>query len=157
MDRVVGGETVALVSDAGTPGVSDPGAEVVNLAYERGIEPDAIPGPSAISNALALSGFFAQRYVFLGFLPRRAGAAKAELAKFSASTMPIVLFERPSRIRNLLSSVLEVLGDRRVAVCREMTKVHQEVIRGAASEVMNREIVQKGEVTIVVEGERRGA
>ncbi len=156
LERVAAGETVALVTDAGTPGLSDPGALLTDLAYERGLRVDAVPGPSAVANALALSGFFAQRFLFLGYLPRRAGAIKKELAPYGDSPLTIVLFEAPSRVQKTLFAAHEALGDRRAALCREMTKLHQEVVRGRLSELAGRDLVLKGEITLVIEGLRRG-
>lgn len=155
LDDVESGRTLAYFSDAGTPGVSDPGAALVNAAYLRGIVVDAIPGPSAVMTALALSGFFAQRFVFLGFLPRRAGAMSAEFAPYAESTSTIVYFEAATRLRKSLEAALKSLGERRVAVCREMTKSHQEVVRSALSELAAEERAFKGECTIVIEGMRR--
>lgn len=155
LDRVEGGAVVALVSDAGMPTVSDPGAKMIDRAYERGLRVLGVPGPSAVTFALALSGFFAQRFVFLGFLSKKPGRLKETLAEYGESPLPIVLFERPERLMKVLQAALEVLGDRRVAVCREMTKMHEEVRRGRISTLLKQESVQKGELTVVVEGKRR--
>lgn len=156
LDRVESGATVALVSDAGVPTVSDPGAKVVDRAYERGLRVLGVPGPSAVTLALSLSGFFAQRFVFLGFLSKRPSRMQETLAPYAESVLPIVLFERPERLRKLLEAVLESLGDRRAALCREMTKAHEEVRRGKISVLLQQELVHKGEVTVVVEGDRKG-
>lgn len=155
IDRAKSGETIVVTSDAGTPGISDPGARLVDLAYEAGVAVDAIPGPSAVTNALALSGFFAQRYAFLGFLPRKKGGQLSEFEPFSSSTYTLVLFESGARIGRTLSAALEALGDRRAALCREMTKLHQEVIRGRLSQLAQDVPNLKGEVTVVIEGARR--
>lgn len=155
VDEVESGNRLAVVADAGTPGVSDPGALLVNAAYEAGLEVDSIPGPSAVTNALALSGFFAQRYVFVGFLPRKPGPAAAELEPFRDSTYTIVLFESPHRVTKTIEVLFSALGERRAAVCREMTKVHQDVRRGWLSELAKLSLPSKGEYTIVVEGKRR--
>lgn len=155
LDRVESGAVVALVSDAGMPTVSDPGAKVVNRAYERELPVLGVPGPSAVTLALALSGFFAQRFVFLGFLSKKPSRMKETLAPYAESALPIVLFERPERLEKVLEAALEVLGDRRVAVCREMTKAHEEVRRGRISTLLRQELVHKGELTVVVEGERK--
>jgi 16S rRNA (cytidine1402-2'-O)-methyltransferase len=151
-----GKDAVALLTDAGTPGISDPGARLVDLCREAGCEVDAIPGPSAVANALALSGFYAQRFAFLGYLPRKPGDQRALLAPFADSALTLVLFESPFRTDKLLGALAESLGERRYALCREMTKAHQQVYRNrlpnrpAASEVP-----PKGEFTVVVEGKRR--
>lgn len=148
--------SAALVTDAGTPGISDPGARLVDLCLEAGIEVDALPGPSAVTLALSLSGFYAQRFAFLGFLGKKSGAIRAELAHFVDSPYTLVLFESPYRLDALLSEIETVLGPRRVAICREMTKMHQQVVR---IELPNRpstqEMPRKGEFTVVVEGKRR--
>lgn len=155
-DRVESEGPAALISDAGTPAISDPGADLVNLLREREVEVDAIPGPTAVAQAIALSGFFAQRYAFLGFLPRKPGPAKEILEPFKDSTLTLVFFESPFRIDALLKACHETFGDRRFAVCRELTKLHQQVFRGTLGEVPNDKLVpRKGEFTIVVEGFRR--
>jgi 16S rRNA (cytidine1402-2'-O)-methyltransferase len=153
----VGDQTAAVLSDGGAPGISDPGARLVDLASEAGFEIDAIPGPSAVTTALMLSGFYAQRFAFLGFLPRKPGAIRSELQPFADSPMTLVLFESPFRVGSLLKLAAEVLGDRRFALCREMTKFHQEIIRGhLLSGEENRNLPTKGEYCIVIEGKRRG-
>jgi 16S rRNA (cytidine1402-2'-O)-methyltransferase len=150
------GKTAAVISDGGTPGISDPGARLVDLATQDDFEIDAIPGPSAVTTALMLSGFYAQRFVFLGFLPRKAGAIKSELEPFVDSTMTLVMFESPFRIGELLKLAGEVLGPRRFAACREMTKLHQEILRGTLeSEVEKWNLSTKGEYCLVIEGKRR--
>lgn len=155
IEHALGGKSVVYFSDAGTPGVSDPGPALVDLAYEAGVEVDAIPGPSALLTAVMLSGFFAQKLVFLGFLQRRAGAIRSELAPFAESTTTLVFFEAGNRLGKTLQTALEALGERRVAVCREMTKSHQEVIRGDLSELANSTRTFKGECTVVLEGKRK--
>ncbi|MCW5937333.1 MAG: 16S rRNA (cytidine(1402)-2'-O)-methyltransferase [Fimbriimonadaceae bacterium] len=152
-----GGARAAVVTDAGCPVISDPGAELVDMCHARGVEVDAIPGPSAVTTALALSGFFAQRFAFLGFLPRKPGPLKESLAPFAESTLTLVLFESPNRIDKVLSVMPEVLGLRRYALCRELTKLHQQIWRGKLPELPQEgEVLRKGEFTVVVEGRRRG-
>lgn len=146
----------ALLTDAGTPGISDPGASLVDLCLESDVEVDAIPGPSAVTDAIALSGFFAQRFAFLGFLPRKAGAMREVLAPFSDSSLTLVLFESPHRMAQLLSACSQELGERRYAICRELTKSHQQVWRARLPQIPDKtQVPHKGEVTIVVEGKRR--
>lgn len=147
--------SAALLTDAGTPVVSDPGTLFIQACLDEGIEVDSVPGPSAATNALALSGFFGQRFAFLGFLGRKAGDIKKELAPFAESPFTLVLFESPFRVEALLRCAHEVLGERRFAVCREMTKLHQEVIRGWLSEGLEGRTVLKGEITVVIEGRRK--
>lgn len=155
-DALEEGATIALLSDAGTPAVSDPGAELVDLCHQRGIPVDAAPGPSAVTSALSLSGFYAQRFAFLGFLPRKPGPMKEVLAPFADSTLTLVLFESPFRYDALLKACAEALGNRRYAVCRELTKLHQQVWRGRLPDIpTEKEVPKKGEFTIVVEGNRR--
>lgn len=150
------GVRAVLITDAGTPGISDPGARFVSLCVESEIEIDSIPGPSAVTLALSLSGFYAQRFAFLGFLGRKAGAIRSELAPFAESPYTLVLFESPFRIDALTEAAAEALGDRRVAYCRELTKMHQQVVR---TTLLNRpslqEMPRKGEYTIVIEGHRK--
>ncbi|MBS1724061.1 MAG: 16S rRNA (cytidine(1402)-2'-O)-methyltransferase [Armatimonadetes bacterium] len=149
-------QVVALVSDAGVPVVSDPGAELIEACQERGVEVDVVPGPSAVTTALAHSGFFAQRFAFLGFLSRKAGPAAEALAPFAESSLTLVLFESPYRIGSTLEACHRALGSRRYVVCRELTKKHQQVWRGTLPELpTEQQVPRKGEFTLVVEGRRR--
>lgn len=150
------GANVVLASDAGTPLVSDPGVALVDAAYRAGVALDSVPGPSSVTNALALSGFYAQKFVFLGFLPKKQAGIRAELEPYRVSSMTIVFFDSPHRVSKTLICVQDALGDRRVAVCREMTKLHQEVRRGRLSEAATWTLPGKGEYTIVIEGYRKG-
>lgn len=156
LQEIQSGSTAALLTDGGTPVVSDPGAILCDHCLEAGVEVDSIPGPSAVTNALMLSGFFGQRFCFLGFLGKKAGAIKSELKAFSDSPLTLILFESPFRIDALLTAAGEVLGERRYAICREMTKIHQQVFRGVLPNVpTDKELPRKGEVTVVIEGRRR--
>lgn len=148
------GRDVAVVSDAGMPGLSDPGYRLVRACVEEGIDVRVVPGPSAAISALVVSGLPADRFVFEGFLPRRAGERRARLRALAGDPRTIVLFESPRRLRTLLREVLAELGDRRVAVARELTKLHEEVVRGRASEVLERfrEHEPRGEVVVVLGG-----
>lgn len=149
------GLQVVLLSDAGSPGISDPGSLCVDLAYQLDIEVDGVPGPSAVVQALMLSGFFAQRFVFLGFLGRKASSIKKELKIFEDSSLTLVLFESPYRVLKFLKEISLILPDRRYAICREMTKVYQQVYRNRFPYVPTEEEVPvKGEFTIVIEGKR---
>ena len=153
---VQNGLSVALCTDSGSPGISDPGAELTDLCHEARLTVQAVPGPSAVTAALMLSGFFAQRFCFLGYLPRRPGDIKKELFPFRESPLTLVAFESPLRVDRLLSVFHEVLGPRRYALCREMTKVHEQVYRGRLPAAPNlEELPRKGEFTVVVEGRRR--
>ncbi|HJQ73101.1 MAG TPA: 16S rRNA (cytidine(1402)-2'-O)-methyltransferase [Actinomycetota bacterium] len=159
VERLDAGDDVAVVTDGGMPSVSDPGYRVVRRAVERGIEVRAVPGPSAAIAALVLSGLPTDRFAFEGFLPRRAGDRGRRLQALLHDPRTIVFFESPRRVRALLREVGAVMGDRRVAVCRELTKLHEEVIRGTVAEVLTtiEEREPKGEVTVVVEGDHEGA
>ncbi len=143
---------VALVSDAGTPAVSDPGAVLVAAAAERGVSVVSVPGPSAVTSALAVSGFPADRFVFLSFLPRRQRERRALLQSVARQERAIVALEAPHRLRASLADIAATLGDRRLAVCRELTKVHEEVFRGTATEALDHFATPRGEITLVMEG-----
>jgi 16S rRNA (cytidine1402-2'-O)-methyltransferase len=150
------GLVVCLTTDAGTPVVSDPGADLVDLCHELGLEVDSAPGPCAVTAALSVSGFYAQRYAFLGFLPRKPGPRRAVLAPFAESPLAVVLFESPHRTVACLEDCGQVLGSRRYAVCRELTKVHQQIWRNRLPVLPQAsDVPEKGEVTIVLEGRRK--
>jgi 16S rRNA (cytidine1402-2'-O)-methyltransferase len=158
--RVLGkGHAVALVTDAGMPGVSDPGYRLVAACVEAAIAVDVVPGPSAVLTALVISGLPTDRFVFEGFLPRSGRARKERFSALAHEPRTVVLFESPRRVAATVRDLLDVGGDRRAVVARELTKLHQEVIRGMLSELVaslgDREL--KGEVTIVVEGARPAA
>lgn len=163
--RLEDGEEVALVSDAGTPAISDPGWSLVSLAVERGIRVSPVPGPSALILALCGSGLPTSSFIFEGFLPRRPGPRRRRLSELSSSGVTLVFYESPHRILDALEDVAETLGDPPVAVARELTKVHEEFLRGKASEVLGelraraaRDGRPLGEFTVVVAnpGGRRG-
>jgi 16S rRNA (cytidine1402-2'-O)-methyltransferase len=156
VERLEDGADVAVVTDGGMPLVSDPGYRVVRLAVERGLEVRVVPGPSAVLAALVLSGLPTDRFSFEGFLPKRAGDRAARLSALRDDPRTLVFFESPRRTAGLLRAVTDTLGDRRVALCRELTKLHEEVLRGTAEGVLtalaDREL--RGEVVLVVEGRR---
>ena len=154
LEDLRGGARVALVSDAGMPSVSDPGFRLVRACAAEGIDVTVVPGPSAVTAALAVSGLPTDRWVFEGFLPRRAGERRARLRELAAEPRTVVLFESPRRLVATLREVLEELGDREVAVARELTKLHEEVLRGRVSEVLDAlgDTEPKGEVVVVLEG-----
>lgn len=155
--RLRQGENVALVSDAGTPALSDPGHLLIREAAALGMPIVAVPGASAVTAALTVSGLPTDRFVFLGFLPRKPGARRRALEEVASVPWTLVLFESPHRITAVLQDLLAVLGDRRVAMARELTKRFEEVVRGTISEALSRLEVHppRGEFTIVVEGARR--
>lgn len=151
--RVAGGEHVALVTDAGTPGISDPGHRLIAACAAAGVRIEMIPGPSAALAALVLSGLPSARFVFEGFLPRTPTQRRRRLKEIANEERTIVLFESPHRLTASLEDIASVLGDRRVALARELTKAHEEVIRGNLSEVRERIGDRvRGEVTLVIEG-----
>ena len=148
--RLQAGERLALVSDAGLPGINDPGARLVSAALEAGVAVTVLPGASAVETALVASGLVGERYQFLGYLPRGERAA-VELAEGLARwPWPVVAFESPQRLPRSLSVLARVMPDRRAAVCRELTKRFEEVTRGTLEELAGRFESVKGEVTIVL-------
>lgn len=150
--RMKGGERVALVTDAGMPVVSDPGVRLVRAAAEAGVPVDVVPGPSAVTAALALSGLGeGAGFTFLGFLPRRPAERAALMDRLAGTTEPVVAFESPQRLRASLEALAAVFPQRPVAVCRELTKLHQEVLRGTAAEVAAAVTeTPRGEITLVI-------
>jgi 16S rRNA (cytidine1402-2'-O)-methyltransferase len=152
--RLRGGATVALVTDGGMPTVSDPGFRLVRACAAEGIDVRVVPGPSAAIAALAISGLPTDRFVFEGFLPRKAGDRRARLEKLASDARTIVCFESPKRVRAMLAEALDVLGDRPAAVARELTKLHEEVVRGSLAELPAAldATTLKGELVVVIGG-----
>jgi 16S rRNA (cytidine1402-2'-O)-methyltransferase len=150
-------DDLALVSEAGMPGISDPGYELVVAAARQGIRVVPIPGPSAILAAVAVSGLPTDQFTYLGFLPRKKSERIGLLERVSGEPQTLVAFEAPHRLTDALKDMLEVLGDRRVAIVREMTKLHEEVFRGIISEAMERFQEPRGEFTVVIEGSQKEA
>ena len=151
------GGDVALVTDAGAPGVSDPGAGVVAAAADAGYAVVRVPGVSAVTAALSVSGFAADRFRFLGFLPRRRAERVAILEEAGDAGETVVIFEAPHRVRATLGDLAEIVGDAPLAVCRELTKWHEEVWRGTAWDALGYFKEPRGEFTIVVDGGGGGA
>ncbi len=143
---------VAVVSEAGTPGLSDPGHELVAAALGAGFNISPIPGPAAPIAALSASGLPFRQFTFLGFLPRRAAERRRLLASLAAEPRTLVAFEAPHRLATTLRDMLAAWGDRRIAVCREMTKMHEEVFRGAVSQALDHFAEPRGEFTLVIAG-----
>ena len=153
LPRLQAGERIALVSDAGLPGVNDPGARLILAALEAGVPVTVLPGPSAVETALVASGLAGERFQFLGYLPRGAKGLGAVWEELASSPHPAVAFESPKRLPATLRSLADALPDRPVAVCRELTKRFEEVVRGPARDVAARFAeAPKGEITLVVGG-----
>jgi len=151
LPRLAGGERIALVTDAGLPGVSDPGSRLVRAALDAGIAVTVLPGPSAVETALVASGHGGGRYAFVGFLPRREAELAALWSETSAWRLPLVAFESPKRLPAALRSLARAAPEREAAVCRELTKRFEEVVRGSARELAERFAEPpKGEITLVV-------
>lgn len=152
VDKLEAGETIALVTDAGTPSVSDPGAALVRAAADRGLPVFALPGPSAVTAAIAVSGLVEGAFLFLGFIPRKGEKRRRVLARIAQTREPVVLFEAPARTRATLDDLARLMPDRSVCVARELTKLHEEVHRGPLAAVAARigEGVVRGEVTLVL-------
>ena len=151
LPRLAAGERIALVSDAGLPGVNDPGARLISAALEAGVPVTVLPGPSAVETALVASGLVGERYQFLGYLPRGEKALGALWSELRSWAHPAVAFESPKRLPATLRSLAAALPERQVAVCRELTKRFEEVVRGSAAEVATRfPEPPKGELTLVV-------
>lgn len=154
IDKLLNGENIALVSDAGTPGISDPGEDLIKLAIHNEINMVALPGPTASILALILSGLSTDKFVFEGFLSSKKKERKDRLSKLKGEERTIIIYESPHRLKALLSDMEEILGDRQIAIARELTKKYEEVFRGTvrqAKEKFNREGV-RGEFVVVVEG-----
>jgi 16S rRNA (cytidine1402-2'-O)-methyltransferase len=150
LPRLQAGERIALVSDAGLPGISDPGARLVDAALEAGVGVTVLPGASAVETALVAGGFAAGRYQFLGFLPRGERALAQIWEELAGSPWPAVAFESPRRLPATLRSLADTDPKRRLAVCRELTKRHEQVVRGSAIELAERFAESpRGEVTLV--------
>jgi len=153
VERLAAGQDLALCTDAGTPGVSDPGQRLVAAAWEAGARVVPVPGPSAALAALAASGLPSDRFLVTGFLPRKGASRAAALGELAAARATLVLFEAGNRVAGTLSELAVVLGDRPAAVARELTKLHEEILRGSLRELAARvgdEV--RGEVTLVVAG-----
>jgi len=147
-------EDVALVSSAGMPGISDPGYELIVAANQRDISVVPIPGPSVVITALVVSGLPTDRFSFIGFLPHKATGRRRRLESIADEDSTIVALESPHRLIATLNDILLILGDRRVAVCRELTKIYEEVFRGTISQAIEHFTEPRGEFTLVIEGKR---
>lgn len=146
---------VAIISEAGMPGLADPGYRLITAAIEKGITVVPIPGPSAIPTALVVSGLPTDSFVYLGFLPRKTAARRQLLSQWKTERRTLVVFETPHRLQDSLADILAMLGDRPVAVARELTKLHEQVLRGKTSELLThfQEEAPRGEIVLVIGGE----
>jgi len=154
IDKLKEGHDIALVSDAGTPGISDPGYYLINRAIEENIKITPIPGPTASIAALSISGLPTDAFVFEGFLPAKKAARQKRLREISSERRTIIMFDTPRRVSSSLEDISEILGDRRIVLTRELTKMFEEVIRDRVSNVMDKISGRslKGEITIIIEG-----
>ncbi|SPF34020.1 Ribosomal RNA small subunit methyltransferase I [Syntrophobacter sp. SbD1] len=153
LEKLASGRSIALVTDAGTPGISDPGKLLIEAALQKGIEPVAIPGPTALIAALVVSGLPPQPFVFLGFPPARGAERRRFFEKYARMTLTLVLYESPKRLEKTLLDILGTWGERRIAVARELTKMHEEIFRGSIAEAVSHFTGEvRGELTLVVEG-----
>ncbi|MBA7640590.1 Ribosomal RNA small subunit methyltransferase I [subsurface metagenome] len=150
----LGDGDVALVSNAGMPGISDPGYELIVAANQRSIPVVPIPGPSVVVTALVISGLPTDRFIYLGFLPNKASRRQRFLESVADEPATMVVLEAPHRLLAALNDVLLILGDRKVAVCRELTKIYEEVFRGTISQAIEHFTEPRGEFTLVIEGKR---
>ena len=153
-DRIAAGENAAIITDAGMPCISDPGELLVKMCAERGIKVEVVPGPSAVVSALAISGLGTKNFQFEGFLSVTKKQRNEHLAAVKNSTRTLIFYEAPHKLLNTLEDMLKFLGDRKISLCRELTKMHEEVIRTTLSQAveMYREVKPKGEFVLVIEG-----
>jgi 16S rRNA (cytidine1402-2'-O)-methyltransferase len=148
-------EDLALVSEAGMPGLSDPGYKLIVAAIERGISIEPIPGASAVITALVVSGLPTDQFLYVGFLPRRKGQRQRLLSSIVDEPRTVVAFETPHRLIEALSDIEEILGNRRLSICRELTKVHEEIFRDRVSRAKEHFAEPRGEFTLIIEGKTR--
>lgn len=154
VEKLTAGQSLVLVTESGTPGVSDPGARLVDAAFAAGVKVVPLPGASAVAVAASVCGFGADTFHFAGFLPRKPGKRRKVLDTLKGLEVTLIFFESPYRVAALLEDVLAVLGDRRLTICRELTKIHEEVWRTTVSLALARYQKEegRGEFTIAVEG-----
>jgi 16S rRNA (cytidine1402-2'-O)-methyltransferase len=153
LEELRNGVRIVLVSDAGMPAVSDPGYKLVRACIDDGLPVDVIPGPTAPVTALALSGLPTDRFLFAGFLPAKAGQRRSQLTELAAVPATIILFESATRLAACLADIADIMGSRQVAVTRELTKLHQEAVRGTAPQLIEEIEARggvKGEITLVI-------
>ena len=155
-EKVKEGKNIAFVSDAGMPAISDPGYELVEIAYKEGLEVTVVPGASAVVSALAISGISSRRFAFEGFLPVDKNEKKEILTELSQESRTLILYEAPHRLLKTLKELFEYMGDRNIAIVREITKLHEEVLRGELADIIadyeSEKIAIRGEYVLVIEG-----
>lgn len=154
IDKLKTGQNIALVSDAGTPAISDPGSILVKDAIENNIKVISIPGPCAAITAITSSGLDTSEFSFIGFLPTNKKLRKEKFLKLEQETKTLIIYEAPHKITSTLNDILENLGDRKITVCRELTKIHEEILRGNVSEIIELLTNPKGEFIIILEGNK---
>ena len=154
IDKVLKGENIAVVSDAGTPGISDPGEEIVKEAIKNNIEIVPIPGACAMISALISSGVDTKQFMFIGFLPVNKKDKQEKLEEIKKIKQTLIFYEAPHKLINTLENIKEILGDRNIVLAKEITKIHEEYIRGKVSEVLQKQQNPKGEFVIIVEGSK---
>ena len=157
LSRLKQGDQIALVSDAGTPGISDPGFRLIRLAIENQIQIIPIPGPSAVITALSIAGLPTDSFFFKGFLPHKSKKRRELFQQFEEVRETLIFYESPHRISETLQDILDIFGDREMVLTRELTKIYEEVLRGKAGEILNQigEKKLKGEITLVISGKTR--
>ena len=155
-EKVKEGKNIAFVSDAGMPAISDPGYELVEIAYKEGLEVTVVPGASAVVSALAISGISSRRFAFEGFLPVDKNEKKEILTELSQESRTLILYEAPHRLLKTLKELFEYMGNRNIAIVREITKLHEEVLRGKLADIIadyeSEKIAIRGEYVLVIEG-----
>jgi 16S rRNA (cytidine1402-2'-O)-methyltransferase len=157
LSRLNQGDRIALVSDAGTPGISDPGFRLIQVAIENLIPIVPIPGPSAVITALSVSGLPTDAFLFKGFLPHKSKKRKDLLKQLEETKETLIFYESPHRLNETLKDILDILGDREIVLTRELTKIYEEILRGKVSEIQHQlaEKKIKGEITLVISGKTR--
>ena len=154
INKLLEGQNIALVSDAGTPGISDPGEEIVRQAIKNEIEVIPIPGACALINALICSGMNTTEFSFIGFLPVNQTEKRKKLEEFEQENKTLIFYEAPHKLLSTLQKMLEIFGNRKVVLARELTKIHEEYIRGTLEDVLQKQTEPKGEYVIIVEGNK---
>ena len=157
LSRLNQGDRIALVSDAGTPGISDPGFRLIQVAIENQIPIVPIPGPSAVITALSVSGLPTDAFLFKGFLPHKSKKRKDLLKQLEETKETLIFYESPHRLNETLKDILDILGDREIVLTRELTKIYEEILRGKVSEIQNQITKRKikGEITLIISGKTR--